>query len=68
MKKWCGIKKSRNGKYVVIVPMSSEFISDDMMIYDEKVSGKSLTKYFNNIEEAKLACIEFNDLYAKYNV
>lgn len=68
MKKWCGIKKStKSNKYQVIVPMLDDYIADDMMIYNNAVSGKALTKWFNNIEEAKEACIEFNTLHEKYN-
>lgn len=67
MKKWCGIKKTKSGKYQVIVPMLSDFISDDMMIYNLEVSGKVLTKIFADIEEAKMACMEFNKLHEKYN-
>ncbi len=68
MTKWCGIKKSmKSGKYQVIVPMLSDFIADDMMINNNDVSGKSLTKWLTDVEEAKNACREFNALYAKYN-
>ena len=68
MKKWCGIKKStKSGKYQVIVPMMDDFIADDMMIYNNDVSGRALTKWIENIEEAKTACIEFNLLHEKYN-
>ena len=66
MKKWCGIKKMKSGKYQVIVPMLSDFISDNMMINNSNVNGKSLTKSLD-IEEAKIACMEFNSLYNKYN-
>ena len=67
MKKWCGIKKTKSGKYHVVVPMLSDFISDDMIIYNPEVSGKVLTRLFTDIEEAKTACIEFNKLHEKYN-
>ena len=68
MKKWCGIKKSmKSGRYRIIVPMGSEFIDDNMMINNEKVSGKILTKWLDDIEEAKIACMEFNALHEKYN-
>lgn len=68
MKKWCGIKKStKSNRYQVIVPMLNDYIADDMMIYDNAVSGKALTKWLDNIEEAKTACREFNILHEKYN-
>lgn len=68
MKKWCGIKKFlKNGKYQVIVPALSEYIADDLMIYDSAVSGRALTKQFISLEEAKEACIEFNQLHEKYS-
>lgn len=68
MKKWCGIKKSlKSGRYQVIVPMMEDFISDDMMIHNNEVCGKALTKWIEDIEEAKTACIEFNKLHEKYN-
>ena len=68
MTKWCGIKKSeKSEKYRIIVPMDNNFIADNMIIYDKKVSGYILTKWFADIEEAKKACAEFNILHEKYN-
>lgn len=68
MNKWCGIKKSlKTGRYQVIVPLSREFIGDDMIVNNDNVSGKILTKWFDNVEDAKIACMEFNTLYNKYN-
>ena len=68
MKKWCGIKKSlKTGRYQVIVPMLDDFIADDMMIYNNDVSGRALTKWMTDIEEAKAACMDFNILHEKYN-
>ena len=68
MKKWCGIKKSmKSGRYQIIVPMSTSFISDDMMIKNSNVSGKILTRWLDDIEEAKTACMEFNALHEKYS-
>lgn len=70
MKKWCGIKESTKlavKSYRVVVPMSSEFIADDMMIRDKNVSGRILTKWIPDFEEAKTACMEFNALHEKYN-
>ena len=68
MKKWCGIKESlKTGKYQIIIPMSTNFIDDDMMINNGNVSGKILTKWFDDIEEARTACMEFNVLHEKYS-
>ena len=68
MKKWCGVKKStKTNRYRVIIPLSTEFIDDDMMINNDNVSGKILTKWFEDIELAKVACMEFNTLQDKYN-
>jgi hypothetical protein len=68
MKKWCGIKKSmKSGRYRVIVPNLSDFIDDNMMINNDKVTGSILTRWLDDIEEAKTACMEFNALYEKYS-
>lgn len=66
---WCGIKAAKNnmmGKYQVIVPMSPEFIGEDMMIRNQDVSGRVLTKWLD-FEDAVTACVEFNNLYVKYH-
>lgn len=62
---WCGIERSlKSGRYRVVVPMDSKSIDSNMMT---KFTGKILTKWFDDLEDAKMACREFNALHDKYN-
>lgn len=67
MKPWCGIQRTSNGQYIVIIPMLSGCISDNMMITNGSVTGRVLTRPIKDLDEAKAACKEWNELRKKWS-